>query len=506
MSFWRKTSAGTPAEGQGSPSPTKARQRRIFTPQQDHKRGDDVPELGAGAPTGGGTETPAGPTGTPQPGPAAPTGGGAETPATPTGTPQPSPAAPTSTPKLNPGAAVAEPTRRPLKSLLREARWMLLLAAILITFLALISPRSDETHYPGDPTSDDSNGTSAAINTVKRLGTSVKIVEPASMPKISTEDVVLFTSHLNGATDTEVVEKAKNAKRIVVDAWSAANFRAGGDDAEFVFPMEQLDHSDSEYATDETNHFRATTSAYCADIVGSIETVVAADVLASDFIPEATDCISVGQDRVISVLKPSGDLPQIVVISSLELFYNSNIAQADNAAIALNLLQSDSRLVVVRPPSENLFGEFQSLIFRVNWTILPEFTYPLLLALLVVTVAHIIYRARRFGPLAYERLPVSIDSTETAHALGALLAGSKETAPAAQMLQTHARRQIARKLGVSVAAEPDQLIRAFTQTTQTTTDEKTIHRLLYQPFTGKRADLITWADELGALLEEVTND
>ena len=435
------------------------------------------------------------------------------------------------------GTVVATPVRRSLGQILRDSWLALALLLILSIFFALIFPRESGLEYPGDPASIDPAGTRALVEVMSGRGQDVSVVRETDLRTLTSADTVLLTHPLNELTSKSTSRKLLAAKRVVVAAEHVEFLEVEGNNAHEVYPLDPLISSPSsrEYRPTKAElGVSVEVAPACGDVVGQLQRLQTSMKLAADFAPGAATCVSADSKRLVAIL--GGFLPgedgtatgektgggksaqdgtatggktglgdrvaEVVVLPGLDIAHNRNIDSGDNAALMMNLLGSTPNLVVVKP--ENV--ETPSLFLKLPWGILPPGSRPMAVALLALAGAYIIYRARRFGPLAFERLPVRIDGSETSQALGSLLHASGDTALAAQILQRQARDELAQKLGLGGSVTEDVLTREVARAGGRRIDERTVYRLLFQPFRGSGAELVEWDKQLNELLQEANDD
>ena len=435
------------------------------------------------------------------------------------------------------GTVVATPVRRSLGQILRDSWLALALLLILSIFFALIFPRESGLEYPGDPASIDPAGTRALVEVMSGRGQDVSVVRETDLRTLTSADTVLLTHPLNELTSKSTSRKLLAAKRVVVAAEHVEFLEVEGNKAHEVYPLDPLISSPSSrdyWPTMADLGVSVEVAPACGDVVAQLQRLETSVKLAADFAPGAATCVSADSKRLVAILggflpgedgtatgeKTSGGksaqdgtatggktglgdrVAEVVVLPGLDIAHNRNIDSGDNAALMMNLLGSTPNLVVVKP--ENV--ETPSLFLKLPWGILPPGSRPMAVALLALAGAYIIYRARRFGPLAFERLPVRIDGSETSQALGSLLHASGDTALAAQILQRQARDELAQKLGLGGSVTEDVLTREVARAGGRRIDERTVYRLLFQPFRGSGAELVEWDKQLNELLQEANDD
>jgi len=206
------------------------------------------------------------------------------------------------------------------------------------------------------------------------------------------------------------------------------------------------------------------------------------------------DCFD-GKDGSV-VTEPEDGL---VLFGADQALTNDQILRADNAAVALRLLGQDDRLVWYVPSVDDLLGDDGVSL----QTLLPRWVRPGLWLGAVVMVAVILWRARRFGALATEPLPVVVRAVETTRSLGRLYRRSGDRGHAAASLRRAAVARSAERLRLGSTTPADVVVREVARHTGRREDE--VAALLSPtgavPSTDR--DLITLASQLAELDREV---
>lgn len=403
---------------------------------------------------------------------------------------------------------VAQPVRRSVSAVLRQSWTALVLGLLLVVFVAMFLPHKNDLEYYGDPSSPAEQGTLAMVEILRQQGVEVTVVRESQLPHLDAHDTVLLTASLSPDEAEQTTKKLLAAGRIVVPASAAEGFNVPGNNTDDTYPTQSITITHPYSGGDRAKMgFPAAVKPGCAVLVGDIKRLEVTEGMAEKYLTTAQPCVEVASLPVVSLLPiEDAQLPgthaEVAFISDLRMFYNSELDKADNAALMTNLLGSTGKLVVVKPHK----GAAPSLLLPLPWELFPTVLRPLTYALVLLVVTYMFYRARRFGPLAYERLPVRIDASETVQALGSLLQSSGNVDVPSTILQRQARHDLGRKLGLGTKVSPHLLVRAVAQATGRSSEESAIYRLLFEPFAGSRADLVEWEKQLGRLLEEANND
>ncbi|MFG2266978.1 DUF4350 domain-containing protein [Streptomyces sp. NPDC048720] len=209
-------------------------------------------------------------------------------------------------------------------------------------------------------------------------------------------------------------------------------------------------------------------------------------------------------ERLVTLLRVpaksgSGDT---VVLGAPDILYNKRLDEQGNASLALQLLGSRPHLVWYLPSlsdgSAADSGDQKTFL-----DLLPSGWLWGTLQLFVAAVVAAFWRARRFGPLVTENLPVAIRASETAEGRARLYRKADARDRAAAALRAATRTRLAPLVGVPAAQAhaPEALLPALSA--QLHGDGKNLHPLLFGPPPGDDAALIALTDQLDALEREV---
>ncbi|MDX3385793.1 DUF4350 domain-containing protein [Streptomyces niveiscabiei] len=203
---------------------------------------------------------------------------------------------------------------------------------------------------------------------------------------------------------------------------------------------------------------------------------------------------------LLRVPADSGD-GDTIVLGAPDILLNDRLDEQGNASLALQLLGSRPHLVWYLPSlSDSTTGpqEEKSL-----FDLLPSGWLWGTLQLFVAAALAALWRARRFGPLVPERLPVAIRASETVEGRARLYRRADARDRAADALRSATRIRLAPLLGVpaALAHTPETLIPALSD--RLGADGQPLHTLLFGPPPGDDAALTALADRLDALESEV---
>jgi hypothetical protein len=192
-----------------------------------------------------------------------------------------------------------------------------------------------------------------------------------------------------------------------------------------------------------------------------------------------------------------------VVLGAPDILYNDRLDEHGNASLALQLLGSRPHLVWYLPSLSD--GSRTDSGERGFFDLLPSGWLWATLQLFFAAVLAAFWRARRFGPLVPERLPVAIRASETVEGRARLYRKTNARDRAAGALRSTTRTRLAPLVGVPVpqAHTPEALLPALSAHLHDHGDGQSLHSLLFGPPPGDDAALISLADQLDALEREV---
>ncbi|MFC9931601.1 DUF4350 domain-containing protein [Streptomyces sp. NPDC127190] len=191
-----------------------------------------------------------------------------------------------------------------------------------------------------------------------------------------------------------------------------------------------------------------------------------------------------------------------VVLGAPDILFNNRLDKQGNASLALQLLGSRPHLVWYLPSlsdaSATDTGDQKDF-----FDLLPSGWLWATLQLLIAAAFAAFWRARRFGPLVPENLPVAIRASETAEGRARLYRKANARDRAASALRSATRGRLAPLVGIphAQAHTPEALLPALSA--HLSGDGQALHSLLFGPPPGDDAALIALTDQLDALEREV---
>ena len=187
----------------------------------------------------------------------------------------------------------------------------------------------------------------------------------------------------------------------------------------------------------------------------------------------------------------------ITVLGTGTPLTNRDLGNNGNAALALNLLASDSRIVWLMPGPVASAGAGSRSVYG----LVPRPVYLVIAEIAVALVLAALWRMRRFGPLVFEPLPIVVRASETAEGHGRLYRSRRARDRAATALRAAAVARITARTGQPQTAPPEAVCRELAR--RTGRGEGQIHAMLFGPVPGDDAGLVKLANDLDALEGQV---
>jgi hypothetical protein len=212
-----------------------------------------------------------------------------------------------------------------------------------------------------------------------------------------------------------------------------------------------------------------------------------------------TSCYRV--DGLASLVRYARAGRVVTVLGSGLPLANSYLASNGNAALALNLL-AGSRRIVWLVPSPAVAASGRPAGGRPPVTsLLPVGVYLIAIQIGIALLLAAIWRARRLGPLIYERLPVTIRASETVEGHARLYAARRARDRAATALRTAMLARVSPALGLPPRTPADSVTAALAS--RSGRAAHSVADLVYGRPPGTDAALVSLADDLDALENEV---
>ena len=146
----------------------------------------------------------------------------------------------------------------------------------------------------------------------------------------------------------------------------------------------------------------------------------------------------------------------MTVMGNSSWIANDQIALHGNASLVMGLV-ADADSVVLFWPNPN---DFIDSDIQETQDFVPQWVYFAVLWIGVLTLVALLWRGRRFGPLAAEHLPVTVPAKETVTGHAGLLQRAGARPEALRPIQQAATITLARKLSVPTSAPAEDVCRA----------------------------------------------
>ena len=188
----------------------------------------------------------------------------------------------------------------------------------------------------------------------------------------------------------------------------------------------------------------------------------------------------------------------MAAVDGRAVFTNEHLAEAGNAALAVNLLGRHPTLVWYMPSiaDSDLAAGDPTL-----GELTPPWVSPVIVLLLTAGVAAAIWRGRRFGPLVAERLPVTVRAAETTEGRARLYAHARDAVHAADQLRIGALGRLGRMLGLGPSASAPEI--ADAAAARTGFDRGAVRGILIDELPRTDADLVDLDRRLRSLEQAV---
>lgn len=187
----------------------------------------------------------------------------------------------------------------------------------------------------------------------------------------------------------------------------------------------------------------------------------------------------------------------ITVLGTGTPLTNRDLGNNGNAALALNLLAGESRIIWLMPGPTAGAAARSGSVYR----LIPRPVYLVIAEIAVALVLAALWRMRRFGPLVFEPLPVVVRASETAEGHGRLYRSRRARGRAAAALRAAAVARITTRTGLPQTASPVGICRELAR--RTGRGEGQIYAMLFGPVPGDDAALVKLASDLDTLEGQV---
>lgn len=182
---------------------------------------------------------------------------------------------------------------------------------------------------------------------------------------------------------------------------------------------------------------------------------------------------------------------------------NVLLASDGNAALALNLLNAHSSIVWLTPQPTVATAPPVTTPRRAAPPLIPGAAWLVVLQLGIALLLAAIWRARRFGPLISERLPVVVRASETVEGHARLYQSRRARGRAADALRDDLLGRIVPALGLVKDAPANAVTDSLARRSRRSRQE--IAAIVYGPPPATDADLVRLAHDLDQLEREVSS-
>lgn len=213
----------------------------------------------------------------------------------------------------------------------------------------------------------------------------------------------------------------------------------------------------------------------------------------------ATLCLGSGKN-VFSLINIERGTRTITVLGTTDALSNEHVADRGNAALALNLLGDNAKLVWYLPTIDDTAVSGEPSIAALT----PPWVSSVMTLLVLVAIAAAFWRGRRMGPLVIENLPVVVRASETMEGRARLYQKGAARRRALDSLRIGAIDRLAVLCGLPRLATVEEVIGAVSAITAR--DPADIRSLLFEAVPGTDRDLVRLSDELLELERAVARD
>lgn len=189
----------------------------------------------------------------------------------------------------------------------------------------------------------------------------------------------------------------------------------------------------------------------------------------------------------------------VTVVGTSHFMQNEGLLEEGNAALAMNLAGTRSRLIWYAPQRvEGHTSEPGSLM-----DLIPDNVTWMVWQLWLVVILVALWKGRRIGPLVAEELPVVVRASETVEGRGRLYRSRRARDRAAEALRTATLQRLVPRLGLGPNAAPPAVVLTVAQRSGADPDFVQYH--LFGPPPATDSDLLHLARALDDIERQVTH-
>ncbi|WP_225096128.1 DUF4350 domain-containing protein [Streptomyces sp. CoH27] len=362
---------------------------------------------------------------------------------------------------------------------------------LLAAAVAMAAVRSTDRHGALDPRSADPYGSRAVAQLLADRGVSTRVVTtldearaaagPDTTLLVAVPD--LLTTRQQDRLHTATAASGGRTVLLAADSWSVERLAPG-------------------VTADPATSSRSTLSPHCAlpeaRRAGSADT---GGIRYTTTHLDADACYPSARLATLLRVPAASGGGDTIILGAPDFLFNNRLDKQGNASLAIQLLGSRPHLIWYLPSLADTSATNRD---QKNFLdLLPSGWLWGTLQLFIAAALAAFWRARRFGPLVPERLPVAIRASETAEGRARLYHKANARDRAAAALRSATRTRLAPLVGVPVtqAQTPEALLPAVSA--HLAGNGQTLHSLLFGPPPGDDAALIALTDQLDALEREV---
>ncbi|RPA64762.1 DUF4350 domain-containing protein [Gordonia oryzae] len=388
---------------------------------------------------------------------------------------------------------------------------------LVLAVLALVSAagsRSSNT-TPLDPGNRGSDGTSALASIIDDHGVNVSVVRgldslrATSAPGADTTVVISGQAVISADVAEAVYDRVRSAHRVVLINPTYPLLAAFTSQVSTAYGASLLPVSKANCTLEGISPTDVVTSDPSTGFVGAVNTATG-----------VTQCFSRGQGsgaNLVTVAAEPGGLSVVAMTAPMTL--NQNLARYDNSGVAIRTMATTDRVLWYVPQRDDKVSDQDSNTGS-SASVFPRAVGPMFLLAFFAVLVLILWRGRRFGPLATEPLPAVVKAIETTRSRGRMYRRAGAADRAAAVLRVHTIAGIAGYLGLPYdpgraldtlgapdlhTSSTDPALAAIISAVADVTgrDPAQVSALLAGPLPTTDPDLVRFTDALTALDKEV---